>query len=402
MVVPDKQTALREKLRQAQELLAELDLDLWLIFVRESDLLPDPALEMVVGTHVTWQTAFLVPAHGETVALVGSLDRANMEAEGVFDRVVGYLEGIQQPLREELQRLAPRQVAIDYSVDSEIADGLTHGMYLSLLRILDGTPFAARLVSAEELISRLRGRKTPAETSRMRAAVAATLELLTEAQGFIAPGRTEQEVAEFLAARMRARGLPPAWAADHCPAVFSGPETAGAHAAPTARRVEPGHVVNIDMGVRVEGYCSDLQRTYYVPRAGELEAPPEVRRGLATIVAAISLAAARLAPGVPGHEVDAVARGHIVEAGYAEYPHALGHQIGRQAHDGAGLLAPIWERYGRRPFLPLELGQVYTLEPRLTVPGHGIATIEEMVQLTPTGCDWLGPRQEEIWLTARG
>lgn len=394
----DRRELLRQKMVQAQGILAELDLDLWLTFVRESSLLPDPALEMVVGTHVTWQSAFFVPRQGETLALVGSLDKPNMEIEGVFDRVEGYLEGIAQPLRNVLARLDPRRVAINYSQDSEIADGLTHGMYLTLVAALQGTPYADRLVSAEGVISRLRGRKTPAEVGRMQEAVRVALEILREAGQFIRPGRTEQEVADFIGDAVRARGLEPAWEPSHCPAVFAGPDTAGAHASPTGRRIEPGHVVNIDFGVKVGGYCSDLQRTYYVLRPGESEAPESVRRGLDVIIQAIDKAAAALRPGVQGREIDAVARGHIVAAGYAEYPHALGHQIGRQAHDGAGLLAPVWERYGRRPFLEVEQGQVYTLEPRLTVEGHGIATIEEMVQVGPTGCSFLGPRQQEIWI----
>jgi Xaa-Pro aminopeptidase len=80
-----------------------------------------------------------------------------------------------------------------------------------------------------------------------------------------------------------------------------------------------------------------------------------------------------------GWEVDAVARGQITAAGYPEYPHALGHQIGRQAHDGAGLLCPRWERYGTIPYERVEAGQCYTIEPRLPIDGHGVATLEEIV-----------------------
>lgn len=389
---------LREKIGQAQALLKELDLDLWLTFVRESALLPDPALEMVVGTHVTWQSAFLVPAEGPTRALVGSLDRANMVDQSVFDSVDGYLEGLGEPLRAALTELAPRSIAINYSTDSEIADGLTHGMYLRLLELLDATPWVERLCSSEAIIGGLRGRKTPSEIERMRRAVDVTLEILGDARSVIRPGRTEQEVAGWILEQVRARGLDLAWDPAHCPAVFSGPDTAGAHAMPTERVVQPGHVVNIDFGVKVDGYCSDLQRTYYVPRPGESAPPEPVLRGFATIVGSISAAAAALKPGVNGEAVDTVARQHIVDAGYGEYPHALGHQIGRQAHDGAGLLAPAWERYGRRPFLPVEEGQVYTIEPRLTIDGYGIATVEEMVQVGVGGCTWLGPRQTEIWL----
>lgn len=154
--------------------------------------------------------------------------------------------------------------------------------------------------------------------------------------------------------------------------------------------------MNTDFGVRYEGYVSDLQRTWYFLRPGESEAPAEVQRGFATIYGAIQAAAAALKPGVEGWTIDKVARQYIVDAGYEEFPHALGHQVGRSAHDGAGLLCPIWDRYKNLPFLKVEAGQVYTLEPRLTVPGHGVVTIEEMVVVNDKGCEFLSSPQTEL------
>lgn len=73
-------------------------------------------------------------------------------------------------------------------------------------------------------------------------------------------------------------GVELAWEPLVCPAVFTGPETAGAHYAPTDRKIEPGHVLNMDFGVRYEGYCSDMQRTFYILEPGQQEAPTEVKR----------------------------------------------------------------------------------------------------------------------------
>ena len=86
-------------------------------------------------------------------------------------------------------------------------------------------------------------------------------------------------MADFILKHVRARGLDLAWSADHCPAVFTGPDHAGAHFGPTTRRVARGHVLNIDFGVKVDGYCSDLQRTWYIARKSESVAPADVRRG---------------------------------------------------------------------------------------------------------------------------
>jgi Xaa-Pro aminopeptidase len=101
---------------------------------------------------------------------------------------------------------------------------------------------------------------------------------------------------------------------------------------------------------------------------------------------------------VQGKDVDAIARGHITSLGFEEYPHALGHQIGREAHDGAGLLCPEWERYGDKPYAVVEEGQCYTLEPRINVPGHGVATMEEIVVVTKDGVRYLSQPQTEIKL----
>jgi Xaa-Pro aminopeptidase len=214
----------------------------------------------------------------------------------------------------------------------------------------------------------------------------------------MAVGRTEKEIAAFLIAEVEQAGVELAWSPEHCPAVFTGPESAGAHAGPTDRPVEPGHVLNIDFGVKIDDYCSDLQRTWYFLRDGETAAPPEVERGFRTIVDAVHAAAAALKPGVTGLEIDTVARSHITDAGYPEYPHALGHQVGREAHDGGGLLCPEWDRYGELPYLKVRQGQVYTIEPRLPIEGHGIATVEEIVVVTADGCEFLSPPQTELTL----
>jgi Xaa-Pro aminopeptidase len=196
----------------------------------------------------------------------------------------------------------------------------------------------------------------------------------------------------------RVGGLALAWDEEHCPAVFTGPESAGAHAGPTDRPIEPGHVMNVDFGVRKDGYCSDLQRTWYFLRPGETRAPDAVQRGFDTIVQAIRESALALRPGRLGAEIDTVARSYITDRGYPEYPHALGHQIGRDAHDGAGLLCPRWERYGTLPDLKVEAGQCYTLEPRLPIEGHGIATCEEIVAVTSGGCEFLSRPQDALYL----
>ncbi|UCF66830.1 MAG: aminopeptidase P family protein [Acidobacteriota bacterium] len=388
-----------EKLEQVPGILDELGIDVWLLFARESHTVHDPCFDLVVGSNVTWHSAFLLTRHGERIAIVGSLDKAQLETLGHYPEIIGYVGGISDDLRKTLARLDPRRIAINYSTDDVMSDGLTHGMYLTLIKFLGGTDYVERLESSAPLVGALRGRKSPTEQARIKTACETTVEIFSRLTPRLRVGLTEKEVAAMIREEMDAiGGLDLAWDADHCPAVFTGPDSAGAHAGPTDRPIEPGHLMNVDFGVKRNDYVSDLQRTWYFLRPGENDAPQAVHRGFDTLLGAIRAAAAELRPGVTGESIDTIARSYITDRGYAEYPHALGHQVGRTAHDGAGVLCPRWERYGSLPHLTVQKGQCYTIEPRLTVEGHGIVTMEEIVVVEEDGCEYLSRPQTELYL----
>jgi Xaa-Pro aminopeptidase len=389
------------KIEQAVGILKELDLDAWMVFARESATVHDPCFDLVVGGNVTWASAFILTRKGDRIAVLGSLDKAAHELLGHYTEIIPYVQGVSGPLVDVLKRIDPKKIAIDFSLDDEMSDGLTHGQFLLLQKILEGTPYGARLVSADGIVSRLRSRKTPPELARIERACAETVDLFAQLDRRLKVGLTERQIAAIMVEIMEAKGLERAWDADHCPAVFTGPESAGAHAGPTDRVMEPGHLMNVDFGMRFEGYCSDLQRTWYCLRPGEEAPPANVRKGFDAVRDAIRKAGELMKPGVKGVEVDAVARGHITGLGFDEYPHALGHQIGRAAHDGAGLLCPRWERYGTKPDAIIEAGQCYTIEPRVNVQGHGVATMEEIVVVTGDGVRYLSKPQTEIMLIGR-
>jgi Xaa-Pro aminopeptidase len=391
-------TLIQEKVRQAVGLLREFDIDCWITFTRESAINGDPVLPFLVTADVTWHSAFIVGRDGRTRAIVGLYDQKTVEETEAYDSVVGYVKGIKEPFQEYMKALDPRRIAVNYSEGSEICDGLTHGMYLTLHRLLAEIGMSERLVPAERIVSALRERKSAGEIGFMKEAVRTTEEIFSLVHGFIAPGRTEKEIAAFMVSEVKRRGLELGWAESTCPAVFTGPDTAGAHYSPTDRKVEPGHVLNMDFGVKVNHYCSDMQRTFYVLCPGEREAPADVARGFAAIVQAIESSRQAMKPGVQGFDIDAISRKVIAAAGYAEFPHAVGHQVGRFAHDGTALLGPKWEKYARKPFQLLEEGMTFTIEPRLAVPGRGVVTVEEMVVVTKDGADWLSRPQKRILL----
>ncbi len=392
---------IQEKITQAKEILKEFDVDCWITFVRESQLNGDPILPFLAPADVTWHSAFIVTKQGDTRAIVGKYDQKTIEDTGAYDQVIGFVEGFRQPLKNYLQQLNPRQIALNFSVESEICDGITHGMFITLYELLKEMGMAERIVSAENIVSALRQRKTPTEITRMKKAIEITEEIFRRVTHFIKPGKTEKQVAQFMKDQARSFGVELAWEPMVCPAVFTGPETAGAHYAPTERKIEPGHILNMDFGVRYEGYCSDMQRTFYILQAGEKQPPPEVKHGFETIVRAISEAARAMKPGVLGQKIDQIARDIVTSAGYEEFPHALGHQVGRFSHDGTALLGPTWEKYANKPLHPLEEGMVFTIEPRLTVKNRGVVTIEEMVIVTATGAEFLSHPQKELLLISQ-
>jgi len=390
---------LHEKVDQVPGILAETGIDVWLTFVRETSAMRDPALDLIFGpANLTWQSALIFTQSGERIAIVGHYEADAVRGAGVYGEVIPYHESIRPKLTEVLERLGPARIAINTSVDDVGADGLTCGMRDMLTDYLKETPWAERLESAEPVIRALRGRKTRSEIARIRAAVETTRVIYERTFADITTGRSERQIAAFMHAQMDGFGVQPAWDRDSCPAVNNGPDSPVGHASPGGLRLERGHILHIDFGVKQDGYCSDIQRVAYVLHTHEEAAPEPVQRGFDTIVAAIDAAVALMKPGVTGHEVDAAARAVVTGAGYDEFLYATGHHLGRAAHDGGGLLGPAWERYGRTPFYPLEAGHVYTVEPGLAVPGYGYIGLEEDVLVTENGCEYLGAPQRELIL----
>jgi Xaa-Pro aminopeptidase len=288
MTLMNNTQLIQEKLAQATAILHEFNVDVWLTFVRETTLSPDPALELIADVDVTWKSAFLLTRSGQHSAILGHFDAENVRTLGLYAEVIGYHEGISQPLREVLTRLNPASIAINYSESDVAADGLSLGMYQSLLAVLDGTPYANRLISAERIIAALRGRKSAAEIERVKTAVLTTEQLFDEVEQFAKPGMTQREIADFVRGRIDDMGLDYAWPKPFNPIVTCGPESAVGHAAPGDVVLQKGHTLQMDLGVKQNDYCSDLQRMWYVLDDGETEAPPEVQRAFDVVLGAIA------------------------------------------------------------------------------------------------------------------
>lgn len=389
---------IREKLDQAIGILKEFDVDCWITFVRESQINGDPALAFLVDADVTWHSAFIVTKSGRKHAIVGQYDVATIKSLDSYDNVIGFVTGVKEPLQKFLKDINPKQIAVNFSEGSEICDGITHGMYLTLKQILNEINMDERIISAEKIVSALRERKSVTEIGNIKQAIRITEEIFASVSNFIKPGVTEKEIASFMKDEVNNRGLEFAWEPSVCPAVFAGPNEEGAHFSPGEKPVKRGEVLNMDFGVKFKGYCSDLQRTFYILEEGETSIPADMQKGFDTIVNSIEESKKTMRPGIEARLIDEVARNIVTGAGYEEFPHGLGHQVGRFSHDGTALLGPAWEKYAQKPFKKLEEGMIFTIEPRLTVENRGVVTIEEMVIVKIDGAEWLSTPQKELIL----
>ncbi len=392
-------TVYEQKLQQAAQLISQQPIDVWLTFVRETSLQEDPALPLIYPYGLTWDSAFLITGSGERICILGRYDAENAERLGVFTRIHSYDESIEPTLVETLRTLAPARLGVNTSRSDPAADGLTAGMQSRLLDYCQAAGLEReQVVSAEDLVASLRGRKTSYEVERIRAAVEVTEALYGEVAGRIRPGASERELASFLQTRVKEEGLDYAWDPHANPIVNTGPESTVGHAGPSDLKVEPGHLVHFDFGVRRDGFCSDLQRMWYVLAPDETEPPSRVQGAWQAVRGALLAGAQALRPGAEGWQVDAAAREALVANGLPEYKHAFGHLIGRMAHDGATVLGPRWPRYGSTVERNVEPGNAFAIELGAEVDGHGLVYLEEDVLVTDDGLEWLSTPQEELWL----
>jgi Xaa-Pro aminopeptidase len=390
---------IQEKCAQLPAIMNRLGLDIWIVFVRETSAFADPVLPLVFGNSgLTWESALIFARIGRHTAIVGQFEAQEVRAKGIFETVLPYDESIRPLLLQTIMDYHPHKIAINTSMHNVQADGLSHGMYRILQGYLSGSVHQHQLVSSEDLVSALRGQKTASELARIRAAVAGTLEIYQNTFAWLRPGLSEIEIAACMHQQVDALGAQTAWVRSACPAVNTGPDSPVGHSAPTELTVQPGHILHFDFGLLIDEYCADIQRVAYMLRAGETQAPLPVQKGFDTVRQAVQQAFQAIRPGISGKEVDAAARNTIVNAGYPEYKYATGHQMGRLAHDGGGILGPAWERYGNLPDQLLEVGQVYTIEPGLMVPGYGYIGLEEDVVVSENGAVYLGPPQTEMIL----
>ncbi|USZ73681.1 M24 family metallopeptidase [Natronosalvus halobius] len=387
------QELVKEKVAQSTDLLQETDTDLWITFGRETTEIDEPCLPLLLGFDIVWPTMVLLTKTGEKHVIIGRHDAPNARDLDIYD-VHAYDESFEPVFVELLEDIDPDEIAVNYSRDNNIADGLTHGLYLLLTDALEGTGYEDHLVSSSDLVSRLRSEKSPIERDRMVRAAEITEELFSKMSESWEPDWSEADVADFIHDHMTERGLDSAWSWDYCPTVHAGGASELGHTMAGDLKLPQGEVLHTDFGVKYKGYATDIQRLYYYPENGD-EPPEELAQAYSDVRAAIDAAFDVMAPGVTGHEVDDAARKEITERGWSEFKHAVGHNVGRNAHDGGTLLGPKWDRYGTSPDGIVREGEIYTLELGVETE-WGYLGQEEMVEVTSDGVEYFVEPQTEF------
>ena len=380
---------LRRKLELVQDKMDEQDVDMWITFTREGN--EDPIAQDLRFSDLTWRSAAIIERNGRRTAIVGSLEAETVGQNKFYDEIIGYgSEGAAPKLRDFVKKKKPRKIAVNKSYDEGAADGLTAGMEEYLKSTLKD--YSKRLVSAEDLAITLRARLVPGEVELMKKAIRECEKIYDSLEHVIKSGKKDKEIHEYAHKLIKERKLDTAWAYDRCPSVIVG-NSPMSHIGYFGTRIKKGDFVKLDFGVKYKGYCSDIQRNYFV---GPGTVPKGVQRMFKVAREANNAALSVLKPGVLGYKVDEAGRRLIVRRGFLEYKHALGHVLGRSTHEIGPLLGPRWpNRYGKQGEKEVQKDMVFTVEPSVTSK-FGTCNLEQDVLVTTRGYDELSKPQHEL------
>jgi Xaa-Pro aminopeptidase len=295
---------------------------------------------------------------------VGALARIEIDEGGVWERLFRLLGEY------------PGLATIGY--EAHILTAQTAG------RLTDpaGPGRAWRFTPVTDLVEPLRAVKAPEEVAAIRAAGQVAARALGEAVAQVRPGQTETEVAGVLESALRR------WGSEGYPfatIVASGPRAALPHARTSSRVLAAGDFLLLDFGAIVDGYCSDVTRTFIVGAA-----PDGRQREVYGVVQEAQQAALRgLRAGLSGRQADALARDVIAAAGLGDaFGHSLGHGVGLEVHEAPRLAKTVDEL--------LPAAAVVTVEPGVYLEGWGGVRIEDDVVLTPDGAEVLTEFPREL------
>lgn len=387
---------LHKRFERAYAALKEFDVDVWVILGRETHFTPEPSMMYLLPAAVLPLCALVITKTGESVCIVGALDAEEIEAYGAVSEIITYRTDFETQLIDLLKRFMPAyKIALNYSEVDPSSDGLSYTQYKRLMRCFDIVGFKGEIMSACNIMKRVRAQKSPEEVAGIERTVIAAMHIYDSARDFIRTGISGADIQHFFQSKVRELDADYSWPKLGNPFVSIGTRSSYLCKRPPADVfVQPGDLINVDFGLRIDNYGSDNQRSFYALRNGETSAPDEVNSAFEAVQAAIRAAVAVAAPGiyttVPRDKANEV----FVSRGFPKVG-GLGHEMGTFAHEGG-------MRCGSDYLIEeldchLEAGMVFTMEPAI-ITTHGRLCQEEDVAITDTGCRFLSIPQKEVWL----
>ncbi len=282
--------------------------------------------------------------------------------------VICYRSGLAESLPELVSELGSCRLGLE-------AGHVSYAGFKKMAQKVENAGLAVAWVDADDLLADLRSCKDQGELTIIKKALELAETVFIEfLETEVKPGLSEKEAAWRLEKQMREAGAE----ALAFPVIAAfGDNSAMPHAIPGARRLEAGQPILFDWGARVEGYCSDISRSFTVGAADGF-----YRRVHRTVYEAQQRAIAAIRPGISAREVDAVARDYIEQAGFkGKFGHGLGHGVGLAIHESP--------RVGATSEAVLEEGMVFTVEPGIYLPQWGGVRLENMVVVRAEGAEVL-------------
>lgn len=302
--------------------------------------------------------AVLVTEHN-TFLLTDGRYKTQAKNEAGFCDIKIYQKGLQEGLKKINGKFVWRKIAIEPEYIS----------YFRMNRLKKALPLVT-FYDNENTIEQMRSIKEDAELDAIAKAQAVAEQVFERALASIKPGMTERQAAwKILEGTFDLADSP-----SFPPIVASGANAALPHATPTNKVLQEDEPIVIDMGVRIDGYCSDMTRTVFL---GE---PSAQMKEIYMVVRRAQLAAQNsIRSGMNGKEADSIARKVIEDAGYGKYfLHSLGHGVGLAVHE-TPKLSPLAEKSR------LSKGMVVTIEPGIYLPNIGGVRLENMAWVGENG-----------------
>jgi Xaa-Pro dipeptidase len=239
----------------------------------------------------------------------------------------------------------------------------------------------ATVVSGTGVTAGCRGVKDAHELELMQLASTVTLTAYGAAWKALADGMTQNDFARLVSAAHARLGF------DGGAGVQVGEYSALPHGSIQPQVIKEGSILLIDGGCTVEGYQSDISRTFVLGRPTD-----KMKRVFEIDRRAQDAALAAAKPGVPCEAVDAAARKVIVDAGYGPdykfFTHRVGHGMGMDGHE--------WPYLVRGNTLPLAPGMTFSDEPGIYLPGEFGVRLEDDMYITPEGARLFTPQSESL------